>query len=129
MKTNSTKKIKKLPAFLDKDNPLEKVIEKRVCDYGETLGIKNRKYANPNRRAAPDRIFFTPGRAPVGFNVTRTGTLVRAQPLTWFCEFKRRGKKPTPAQLEEHEFYRALGFYVFVVDNIQEGKQLMDLMC
>lgn len=115
MKTNSTKKTKKLPRFLDKNDPLEKVIEKTVCDYGKTLGIEHRKYANPSRRAAPDQIFFTPQS--------------NRQPLTWFIEFKSKGKTPTEAQEIEHEFYRSLGFYVFVIDNVNDGKDLMRIMC
>lgn len=107
----------KLPRFLDKKNPLEKVIEKKVCDYGLTLGHQHRKYSNPSRRAAMDQAILTPRpRHP------------RKEPKTWFIEFKSLGKKPTDAQLEEHEFYRKLGYEVFVIDNIEEGKWLMRLM-
>lgn len=103
----------KLPRFLDKDNPLEKKIEKPVCDYGRSLGIVIRKYANPSRRNAPDDICF-----------------VRAAPWprVFLVEFKSKGKKPTPGQLSEHDIYRAMGIPVFVVDNIAEGKALMGIM-
>lgn len=113
---------RKKPRFLDKENPLEKVIEKKVCDFGETLGIENRKYQNPARRAAPDRILFTPR------NLIIEQRIVKLQPLVWFIEFKRRGLKPSDSQLKEHEFYRSLGFYVFVVDNVEEGIFIMRLM-
>ncbi len=104
----------KLPRFLDKDNPLEKKIEKDVCDFGASLGLKDRKYANPMRRAAPDRIFWRlrPGR----------------EPYVFFVEFKSKGKVPTPAQLDEHTALRDDGFEVFVIDNIEAGKDLMRVM-
>lgn len=96
-----------------KVDPSEAKIETKVCDYGKTLGIENRKYVNPARRSAPDRIFFAKR---------------RPHPFVFFIEFKRRGKKPTPAQLAEHEFYRRLGFFVFVVDNVDDGKLVMEIM-
>jgi hypothetical protein len=105
----------KMPRFLNsKEDPLEKKIEQAVCKYGLTLGLAHRKYANPSRRGAPDQIFFRP-----------------CKPWTYvfFIEFKSRGKTPTSNQLEEQAFLRALGFQVFVIDNIEDGKRLLDIMC
>ena len=104
----------RLPRFLRSDDPLEKVIEEKVCAYGKTLGIANRKYVTPANRSSPDRIFF----------VCRPGR----EPLTFFIEFKRKGQEPTEKQQLEHDFYRALGYYVFVVDNVADGKLIMELM-
>lgn len=103
----------KIPRFLDTDNPLEKKIEDTVCKYArDKYGIENRKYANPGRRSAPDRIFFIPE--------------LRRPAEVFFIEFKKRGGKPTPAQIDEHVFYRKLGFKVYVVDSIEDGKRLID---
>lgn len=109
------KRTPKLPRFLDKDNPLERKIEDAVCRYAkDKYGIENRKYANPGRRSAPDRIFFNP---------------IDDEPANvFFIEFKRLGEKPTPAQQEEHEFYRKLGFVVFVCDSVKSGKTAIDRM-
>ena len=104
----------KLPRFLDKSNPLESKIEKAVCAYGKTLGLTHRKYANPSRRGAPDQM-FTRRAAP--------------WPFVFFIEFKARGGKVSDNQAEEHAALRALGFWVFVVDNIEDGKRLLDIMC
>lgn len=107
---------KKLPRFLDKNDPLEKEIERKVCAYArEQFGIENRKFASPQRRAAPDRIFFVP-------------ETLNNYARVFFIEFKKRGQKPTDAQAIEHVFYRKLGFCVFVVDNIDDGKSTIRLM-
>lgn len=103
---------RKKPRFLDKENPLEKVIEKKVCNFAKSFGIESRKYSTPAHRAAPDRIFFIPHR----------------DSLVFFIEFKRKGKKPTPAQLEEHKWYKSLGYHVFVVDSVEDGEFVIGLM-
>lgn len=115
----------KRPRFLDKDNPLEKVIEKKVCDYGKTLGVFNRKYTTPAFRSAPDRIFFVPERREILAN----GNVLICPSRIFFIEFKSRGKTATEAQHDEHVVYRDMGFLVFVVDNIEEGKNIMRIMC
>lgn len=90
-------------------DPLESKVEKDVCDYAASRGVDQRKYKTPQRRSAPDRIFF-PG----------------AQQC-FFIEFKRFGKKPTPGQVKEHVRLREQGYEVYVVDNVQQGKQVIDL--
>lgn len=90
-------------------NPLEKDIEKCVKDYARNLGVGVlvRKYASPNQRSVPDDIFFF-----------SNGVII-------FIEFKRRGKKPTKAQAEEHHKMRLRGCNVFIVDSKEGGKQLI----
>lgn len=88
-------------------DPLEKDIEKSVKEYARGLGILVRKYSSPNQCSVPDNIFM--------FN---NGVIV-------FVEFKRKKKKPTKAQAEEHLKMRLRGCNVFVIDNKEDGKQLI----
>lgn len=89
---------------------LEKQIESAVCDYARAKGVLAYKFTSPARSAVPDRLFIAPdGRM-------------------WFCEFKRGGQKPTPAQDREHTRLRQQQVNVFVIDNVIEGKNMVDLM-
>lgn len=93
-----------------KRNLLEKDIESRVCRYAEKRGWRAMKFVSPNYRSVPDRIFFKhPGRV-------------------FFIEFKKPGQKPTEKQKREIDRLKAEGFDVFVVDNVEEGKTIIDLM-
>ena len=89
---------------------LEKQIEAKVCDYAKSKGVLAYKFTSPARAAVPDRLFIAPdGRV-------------------WFCEFKREGQKPTAAQDREHQRLRQQKVNVFVIDNVNEGKAMIDLM-
>ena len=89
---------------------LEKEIEAKVCDYAKTKNVLVYKFTSPNRMAVPDRLFIRPdGRI-------------------WFCEFKREGMKPTPAQEREHHRLRQHKVSVFVIDNVDEGRAMVDMM-
>lgn len=88
-------------------NPLEKDIERKVCDYAKSLGILVYKFTSPSRRSVPDRMFITP-----------TG-------VVFFVEFKRKGEKPTPSQQVEIEKIRKNGIKVFIIDNVEMGRELM----
>lgn len=89
---------------------LEKQIEAKVCDYAKEKNILVYKFTSPSRAAVPDRLF------------------IRPDGKMWFCEFKRTGKLPTPAQLREHHRLQQHKVSVFVVDNVEAGKQMIDLM-
>lgn len=89
---------------------LEKQIEQKVCDYAKSKGWLVYKFTSPNRAAVPDRIFISP-----------MGKVV-------FIEFKREGQKPTPAQAREHDRLREQRVSVFVVDNVIDGKTIVDVM-
>lgn len=91
-------------------NPLEKDIERRVCDYAKSLKMLVYKFTSPSRRSVPDRMF-----------ITATG-------VVFFIEFKKRGEKPTKAQEVEIAKIRKTGVSVYVVDNIQVGKEVIDLV-
>ena len=89
---------------------LEKEIEAKVCDYAKTKNVLVYKFTSPNRMAVPDRQFIRPdGRI-------------------WFCEIKRECQKPTPAQEREHHRLRQHKVSVFVIDNVDEGKAMVDMM-
>lgn len=89
-------------------NPLEKDIEKKVCDFAKQLGCLVYKFTSPSRRSVPDRLFIMPR----GLGV-------------FFIEFKRRGEKPTPGQAIEIAKIKANGASVFIVDNVVDGKLLV----
>ena len=92
------------PLRRKRHDPLESTIEQKVCKYAESLGYKQWKFTSPTRASVPDRILLSPD-----------GVVV-------FIEFKRKGKKPTPAQLKEHEDIAANNGLVFVADNVVVGK-------
>lgn len=89
------------------DNPLEKVIEEKVCIYAKEQGWLVYKFTSPSRMAVPDRLFIRNGQV-------------------FFCEFKRKGEVPTPAQEREHIRLRQQKIHVWVIDNIEEGKKMVD---
>lgn len=90
---------------------LESKIETAVCEYAKKHGFLVYKFTSPNRAAVPDRLFIHP-----------TGEVA-------FIEFKATGKKPTPAQEREHLRLRGHGVAVYVVDDIDQGKQVIDRIC
>ena len=89
---------------------LEKQIESKVCEYAKKKGLLTYKFTSPARAAVPDRLF-----------VLKSGKI-------FFCEFKRGGQKPTPAQEREHQKLRDHGVMVFVIDNVSDGMAMIDLM-
>lgn len=89
---------------------LEKNIEAKVCGYARERGLLAYKFTSPAHAAVPDRLFILPG-----------GRM-------FFCEFKRRGQKPTPAQEREHKRLRAYNVPVFVIDNVDDGLRMIDEM-
>ena len=89
---------------------LEKQIEAKVCEYAKTKNVLVYKFTSPARMAVPDRLFIRPdGRM-------------------WFVEFKRQGAKPTEAQEREHHRLRQHKVNVFVIDNVEKGKIMIDFM-
>jgi len=93
-----------------KNDPLEKQIEKRVCEFAHSLGVLTYKFTSPARRAVPDRLFITPN-----------GHVC-------FVEFKRKGEVPTPSQSVEIAKIRAHGVKVFVVDTVADGRNVVSAM-
>jgi hypothetical protein len=91
-------------------NPLEKDIEKKVCDYAKSLGCLCYKFTSPSRRSVPDRLF-----------ITSSGRV-------FFIEFKRLGEKPTEAQAVEIRKIQKAGVQVCVADSVDVGKTIVDVM-
>jgi hypothetical protein len=83
---------------------LESSIESAVVREARALGCLVHKL---HERNAPDRLFVTPDRR------------------VFFIEFKRRGEKPRPEQLYEHERLRARGFRVYVIDSRKAGLEVI----
>ncbi len=86
---------------------LEKTIEKRVGDYAKALGFRHSKFTSPGHRAVPDRIFAQLG-------------------SVFWIEFKAPGEEPTPLQRVEIKKMRKTGLRVYVCDDIDEGKAIID---
>lgn len=80
---------------------LERDIEKALVKRIKLLGGMAEKFVSPARRSVPDRIVTLPG-----------GRIV-------FVELKAPGKRPTDAQLKDHERRRALGCEVLVIDTLE----------
>ena len=89
-------------------NPLEKVIEEKVNAYAKERGIAVYKFTSPARAAVPDRLY------------------INNKGFMWFCEFKRKGKVPTPAQQREHDRLRVRGVVVYVIDTVEGGFEMVD---
>lgn len=91
-------------------NPLEKDIERRVVEFARAKGCLAYKFMSPATAHVPDRLIITP-----------RGVIA-------FLEFKRAGGKPTPAQAVEHERMRKHGARVYVVDNVEDGKNVIEAL-
>ena len=86
----------------------ESSLEGRAGVYAKKIGYWHRKFKSPGRRSAPDRIFAS----AFGFVL--------------FVEFKAYGEKATPLQKDEHDEMRANGLIVYVCDNFDDARRLLD---
>lgn len=87
---------------------LEKDIQKRVITYARSKRMLCYKMDSTNAIGCPDYLLLTAG-----------GDV-------FFIEFKQAGKKPTPMQEREHARLRANNVPVYVVDDVDEGKMIVD---
>ena len=87
--------------------PTESCIEQKVCQYAKSKGWLVYKFTSPNNRGVPDRLLLKDGK-------------------TVFIEFKAPGKKPSRLQDFVINQIRKQNFNVFVVDNLEEGRLLID---
>ena len=85
---------------------LEKILERKVCQYAKDHGWLVYKWVSPNQRGVCDRILFRDG-------------------YTLCIEFKQKGKKPTKLQAHHHKLLRAAGIHVEVVDNVADGEAMI----
>lgn len=86
---------------------LERDVEAWLVGEAKRRGGIAYKFTSPQRRSVPDRIRLMP--------VPEEDRAVVAKYIS-FVETKAPGKKPTEAQIREHERLRELGFAVFVMD-------------
>lgn len=81
---------------------LEKEIESATVKKTDSLNLKT------HVRHWPDRIFFFPNG------------------VTVFIEFKAPGKRPRAGQREMIKRLKKLGFPVYVVDNLEQAKKILE---
>lgn len=86
----------------------ESTVESRAKRYAKSLGYYVRKFKSPGKTSVPDDVFKHLN-GPV-----------------FFVEFKALGKPATELQLNEHEEMRAAGLIVYVVDNFEDAKAILD---
>jgi excisionase family DNA binding protein len=89
---------------------LEKEIERRFCEYAKSKGCYPMKCNDPARRGANDRLVLVPG-----------GKVA-------FVEFKRPGEEPRKDQIAYHQALWKMGFMSTVIDDVQEGETLINLL-
>ena len=81
---------------------LEKTIEQALVKRVKALGGLCEKFTSPNRRSVVDRVVTLPNNRVI------------------WVELKAPGKKPSKAQLRDHEKRRLLGADVRVIDSIEQ---------
>ena len=89
---------------------LEKEIEQKLVRAVKAAGGMCPKFVSPGMDGMPDRLILMPG-----------GHMA-------FAELKAPGKKPRPLQLHRHAQLQALGFQVFVVDALEQIKEVLDAL-
>jgi Holliday junction resolvase len=83
----------------------ESTIEKKVSEYAKSKGWLSYKFVSPSNRGVPDRIYIKGGECI-------------------FIEFKASKKKPTKLQDKIIERIRNEDILVYIIDNIDEGKNI-----
>lgn len=86
---------------------LESSIEKSICEYAKRKGCLAIKQGGTGNRGVPDRLFLFGGRC------------------LW-VELKRPGGVCTPLQLQKQADLTGRGFTVLVVDDVDQGKMVID---
>lgn len=86
-------------------------VEKPVVSYARRKGFMADKFTSPSRRSVPDYLFT------IGF-------------FCFFIEFKNPSKpcKATPAQEKDHIKRRKNGSIVFVCNDVDEGRKIINKM-
>ena len=86
----------------------ESKIENEVCKYARSKGWLALKWSSPGEKGVPDRIFL------------------KDYGEIFFIEFKATGKQPTRLQVVFGLKLIGMGFSVYFVDSIEQGKKLID---
>lgn len=85
----------------------EKTLERKLIEAVKAMGGIAPKFTSPGFGGMPDRLVLLP--------FGRIG----------FVEVKRHGEKPRPLQEARHGLLRRLGFKVYVVDSIEQIRQII----
>ena len=85
----------------------EKQVEQKLVQAVKLAGGMCPKLVSPGTDGMPDRLVLLPG--------CRIG----------FVEVKAPGKEPRPLQTQRHRQLRALGFPVFVLDDLEQVPQIV----
>ena len=89
----------------------EQRIERQLVQLVSKVGGLALKFVSPGMAGVPDRLLLFPGGKAV------------------FVETKAPGKKPRPLQVHRHEQLRALGFRVYVIDEMKQIREVLDDLC
>lgn len=87
---------------------IEKQIEDGFVLFANTAGVLAKKFIDPGRVGAPDRICLCPNA------------------YTFFIEFKAPGEKADPMQELYHSDLRKLGYHVYVCDDLSTAKRILN---
>lgn len=87
---------------------LERHVENSVVRHAKDNNFKVRKMNGMGYRSWPDRMFLY------------------RKVCMFFIEFKRSGEVPNENQEREITELRRMGFTVYVVDNVKDGKRIID---
>lgn len=98
---------------------LEKHVQSASVDYARDNGCWARKFASPANRSVPDYLFAYHIICLLGEGAANY------QQDKFAVEFKAPGKKATDAQLEEHSKMLAVGWDVYIIDDVEEFKALL----
>ncbi len=90
---------------------LEKEIEKKLVVETKKMHGLALKFISPSFAGIPDRLVLLP-KGKIGF-----------------VEVKRKGEEPRALQLSRHKLLRKLGFKVFVLDSIDQIKEILNEIC
>ena len=86
----------------------ESAIEQAICRYAKSVGILQFKFTSPNRAGVPDRIFLLPDRRVI------------------FMEMKTPKGRLSRLQENEIRIIHKYGHSVYVVDSVEQGKEILD---
>jgi Holliday junction resolvase len=85
----------------------ESSIEKEIREHAIRQGFIALKLSPSNNKGIPDRLFLR-------------------HDVILFIEFKRHGENLSKIQAKRHEELKMKGFHVYVIDDVIEGRKIID---
>ena len=86
----------------------ESAIERAICQHSKDVGILQFKFTSPNKSGVADRIFLFPNRQVI------------------FMEMKTPKGKLSRLQENHIRLIQKYGHCVYVVDSVEQGKEILD---